>query len=62
VAASAIADIYISLGDVESAFEWLAKAQAIRAPGLIFAAVAPLAEKFRSDARLNSLLRNLGFA
>ena len=56
VSAYEIAEVYISLGEVESAFEWLQKAFEERSRALVFLKVEPRLDPIRSDPRFKSLL------
>jgi TolB-like protein/Flp pilus assembly protein TadD len=59
VAPATIAIIYARLGDKESAFTWLEKAQRERA-GLSFIKVEPVYDPIRSDPRFRDLLHRAG--
>ncbi len=59
VAPATIAMIYARLGDKESAFTWLEKAQRERA-GLFFIKVEPVYDPMRSDPRFRDLLHRAG--
>ena len=59
VAPATIAMIYARLGDKESAFTWLEKAQRERA-GLFFIKVEPVYDPIRSDPRFRDLLHRAG--
>jgi TolB-like protein/Tfp pilus assembly protein PilF len=59
VAPATIATIYARLGDKESAFTWLEKAQRERT-GLFFIKVEPVFDPMRSDPRFRDLLHRAG--
>ncbi len=61
VAPASIAMIYARLGDRESAFAWLEKAQRERT-GLFFIKVEPVYDPMRSDPRFRDLLRVAGLS
>ena len=56
VSAYEIAEVYISLGEIESAFEWLEKAYEERSRALVFLKVEPRLDPIRSDPRFKTLL------
>jgi TolB-like protein/tetratricopeptide (TPR) repeat protein len=55
-----ISDIYVALGDSNSAFEWLEKARILRAPGLVYMQVAPRNDRLKLDPRFGPLVRQIG--
>jgi len=55
-----IALVHVSLGNDDSAFEWLEEAYRQRALQLIYLKVGPKFDRLRKDARLTDLLRRLG--
>jgi tetratricopeptide (TPR) repeat protein len=59
VAPATIAIIYARLGDKESAFTWLEKANRDQT-GLFFVKVEPVYDPMRSDPRFRDLLRRAG--
>lgn len=52
--------IYIGLGEIDRAFEWMARVCEERAGFLAFLKVEPVLDPLRSDARFNNLLRRVG--
>jgi len=60
VAPSAIAEIYMGLGDRDDAFHWLQKAFEDRSDALAYAKVDPAFDSLRSDPRWALLLKRLG--
>lgn len=52
--------IYVALGDVDRAFEWLYRAYEERSSYLIWLNVQPAFERLRSDRRFEDLVRRLG--
>ena len=56
-AAYEIAIIYSLLGDADSAFNWLTKAEREHAVGFTFVRVDPRLEAVRSDPRFKELVR-----
>jgi len=60
VPASAIALIYIGLGEKDQAFEWLEKAYETHDPRLLELRVSPLVDSLRSDPRFKALLKKMG--
>ena len=59
VSAYEIAIVYCWLGEKESAFRWLEKAEREHAIGFTFVRVDPRLEELRSDPRFESLLRGI---
>jgi serine/threonine-protein kinase len=57
---SIIAKIYIGLGDLDRAFEWLNKAEEERDCFILLMEVQPEYERIRSDPRYGSLLEKVG--
>jgi len=57
-----VAQIYVSLGEKDRAFEWLEKACDDRSSWLIFLGVEPGFDPVRADPRLKDILRRMGFA
>jgi len=55
-----IADIYIALGDKDSAFSWLDKAYKDHSPDILLLRTDPTYAPIRSDARFADLVRRLG--
>jgi TolB-like protein/Tfp pilus assembly protein PilF len=55
-----IALVYTGLGDKDKAFEWLGRAYDDRSSWLVWMKVEPRFDSLRSDARFDSLLRNMG--
>jgi TolB-like protein/Flp pilus assembly protein TadD len=55
---TAIAQVYIGLGNKDQAFEWLRKA-IMQRDGNLFLKVDPIYDPLRSDARFRSLLRSV---
>ena len=53
--------VYIGLGDVDRAFEWLEKSYRERAGLLVFLKVEPIFDPLRSDPRFADLLHRLHF-
>ena len=58
----AIARLYVSLGDKESAFRWLQRAYEKRDAGLAALKAEPWFATLRDDARYQDLLRRIGLA
>ncbi len=56
-----VAQVYATLGDAGSAFEWLEKAFERRSLRLSWASVDPLLDPLRSDPRFEDLLRRIGY-
>jgi DNA-binding winged helix-turn-helix (wHTH) protein/TolB-like protein/Flp pilus assembly protein TadD len=54
-----IALVHTSLGEKDAAFEWLGKAYEARSPWMAWLKVEPKFDRLRSDARFESLLRQL---
>jgi TolB-like protein len=54
-----IAEVHARLGDREQTFEWLQKAVADHAPGLLWLAVEPRWDPYRSDPRFQKTLREI---
>jgi TolB-like protein/DNA-binding winged helix-turn-helix (wHTH) protein/Tfp pilus assembly protein PilF len=54
-----LADIYCGLNDHKQAMDWLEKAYAARAPGLVYIAVDAVYDPLRSEARFQALLHKL---
>ncbi len=52
-----IGEAYALINDPDQALTWLAKADSVKAYGFNFAAVDPLLDNLRTDARFNELLR-----
>jgi tetratricopeptide (TPR) repeat protein len=57
-----IAAIYASLGDKDTAFEWLEKAYAARGSRIIDINKDPMLDELRSDPRFQDFLRRLSLA
>ena len=55
-----IAVLYIALGEVDKAFEWLDKAYEERDGSLIYITVPPPFDSVRSDPRYKQLLEKMG--
>jgi serine/threonine-protein kinase len=60
VSAIQVAFIYVALGQLDLAFDWLEKALVERAWGLALLRVDPRADPLRSDPRFADLLRRVG--
>ncbi|MFY9725753.1 MAG: winged helix-turn-helix domain-containing protein [Bryobacteraceae bacterium] len=54
-----LANIYCGLGDRERAMDWLEKAYAARAPGLVYVGVDAVYDPLRSEARFQALLHKM---
>jgi eukaryotic-like serine/threonine-protein kinase len=54
-----IALVHTCLGEKDAAFEWLGKAYEARSPWMAWVKVEPKFDRLRSDARFESLLRQL---
>lgn len=54
-----IADVYARLGNREEAMAWLRKAMQDHSPGLIWIAVEPRWDPYRSDPRFQAMLKEL---
>ncbi len=52
--------IYLGMGDVERAFEWLEKAAEARDPLLCYLKVGPIYDPIRNDVRYSDLLYRIG--
>jgi tetratricopeptide (TPR) repeat protein len=57
-----IALVYVGLGDLDRAVEWLRKAVKEGSQTLVFLKVDPFFDPLRSDPRFQALLRELGIA
>jgi DNA-binding winged helix-turn-helix (wHTH) protein/tetratricopeptide (TPR) repeat protein len=57
-----VAQIYVSLGENDRAFEWLERACDDRSSWLIFLGVEPGFDPVRADPRLKGILRRIGLA
>lgn len=55
-----IALIYAALGDGDSMFEWLARADRERSHWILFLSVDPKIDRYRADPRFEPLVRKLG--
>src|SRR5262249_19053173 len=55
-----LAQVYAALNDKEKAFKWLQAAYDDRAVWMVYLAVDPVFDRFRSDQRLQDFLRRLG--
>jgi hypothetical protein len=62
VSAYQVALVYLELGERERALEWLEKAQAERSWGVAFLKVEPELDPLRSEARFQSLVREIGLS
>jgi serine/threonine protein kinase/Tfp pilus assembly protein PilF len=60
MSASAVAIVYVGLGDNENAFAWLTKAYEARDIGLTTLKVDPIWDPLRADPRFADLLRRVG--
>ena len=60
VSPAAIAQLYISLGEKDRAFEWLEKAYQERSNFMAYLGVNPAVDPLRSDPRFQDLLRRIG--
>jgi hypothetical protein len=56
-----VAIIYVGLGDLEQAFEWLEKAYEERNTELTFLKVDPRLDPLHSSSRFQELLKKVGF-
>ncbi len=56
-----LATIYTGLGELDPAFQWLERAFAGRAYGLVFLPTDPRFEPLRHDPRFTDLMRRVGF-
>jgi len=56
-----MATAYTGVGDLDRAFEWLAKGFDERAPNMIYVNVGPTYDSLRGDARFQALLRRMNF-
>ena len=54
--------IYLGIGDVEHAFDWLNKAAEARDPLLCYLKVGPIYDSIRGDVRYSDLLYRIGLA
>jgi tetratricopeptide (TPR) repeat protein len=54
-----LANIYCGLDDRERAMDWLEKAYAARAPGLVYIGVDAVYDPLRSEARFQALVHKL---
>jgi TolB-like protein/Tfp pilus assembly protein PilF len=57
-----IAEVYVGLGDNESAFQWLERAYEGRSPYLIYLKVEPRLDPLRSDPRFTDLMARMGLS
>jgi TolB-like protein/Tfp pilus assembly protein PilF len=57
-----IGQVYLALGELEQAFEWLHRAVDVRAVDLIWLQVMPHHHHLRGDARFDELLARVGLA
>ncbi len=55
-----VAQVYAALGEIDSTFEWLARAQDERSTWALFTAVDPKFDQLHSDPRFRALLEPLG--
>jgi serine/threonine protein kinase/Tfp pilus assembly protein PilF len=55
-----IAAVYITLGEIDNAFEWLAKAYEERDGSLIYITIPPPLDPIRSDPRYKQILDKMG--
>ncbi len=60
VSPTAIAQIYIALGDKDQAFAWLEKGNEVRDLNVVRLKVDPRYEPLRSDPRFADLVRRIG--
>ena len=60
VSPAVIAQLYISLGEKDRAFEWLEKAYQERSNFMAYLGVNPVVDPLRSDPRFQDLLRRIG--
>jgi Flp pilus assembly protein TadD len=59
---SALAGVYVALGDRDRAFDALNRGLASRSPGMLWARVDPLLDPIRQDARFTTLFGRVGGA
>ena len=57
--AFAFASIYLGLGEIDAAFDWLDKAVEERDTGLLLIPASPLLKPLRSHPRYHALLRKM---
>ena len=55
-----IASVYSTLGEIEEAFHWLARAQRERSPALFSLRIGLVHERLLSDPRFEAVARNMG--
>ena len=54
--------LYLGIGDIEHAFEWLEKAAEARDVLLYYLKVGPIYDKIREDPRYEALLDRVGLS
>ena len=62
VPAAGVAEIYVSLGEIDAAFEWADKAVDQRDPMILAIQISPLFDRLRSDQRYSVMLRKMNLA
>jgi tetratricopeptide (TPR) repeat protein len=62
VPAAGVAEIYVSLGEIDAAFEWADKAVDQRDPMILAIQISPVFDRLRSDQRYSVMLRKMNLA
>lgn len=57
-----ISSVYASMGQIDEAFRWLARAESERSPALFSLRIGLWNERFRSDPRFDALVRTVGLS
>jgi TolB-like protein/Tfp pilus assembly protein PilF len=62
VPAAGVAEIYVSLGEIDAALEWADKAVDQRDPMILAIQISPVFDRLRSDQRYSVILRKMNLA
>jgi hypothetical protein len=62
VPAAGLAEIYVSLREIDAAFEWADKAVDQRDPMILAIQIRPVFDRLRSDQRYSAMLRKMNLA
>ena len=54
------ANMAVALGEIDEAFEWLARAYEERTPLLVSLGISPMYDSLRGDPRYETLLKQIG--